>query len=90
MGKIEDAREAFLNMLADAFDFHDEPDGDETGDHTRFVIITGWRQMAELAEALDIKGPRYMETWADALDRAIAEPAVTQAAQADSGVEETA
>lgn len=67
-------REAFLNMLADARDFHWEPDGDETGDHTTACLVTDWRQFAEVAEALGIKGPGYDETWSDAIDRAIAEP----------------
>jgi hypothetical protein len=82
---LREAREAFLNLLADAVDYHDEPDGDETGDHTRFVIITHWRQMAELAEALGIDGPRYMETWADALDRAIAKPPALARTPAQEG-----
>jgi hypothetical protein len=77
---IADAREAFLNMLADAFQFEEEPDGDETGDHTRFIIITGWRQLAELAETLGIEGPRYMETWGHALDRALAQPIAEKSA----------
>jgi hypothetical protein len=85
--QVDDAREAFLNMLADAFDFHDEPDCDETGDHTRFVIVTGWRQLAELAEALGIKGPGYMQTWADALERAIATPVLAQVSHPLEGQE---
>jgi hypothetical protein len=73
---VEAAREAFLNMIADARDWHDEPDGDETGDHTTFHLITHWSQMADLCIALGIKRPGYMETWADAIDRAVASPAI--------------
>lgn len=79
-----EAREAFLNMLADARDFHDEPDGDETGDHTHFIINTHWRQLSELCMALGIKEPGYMETWADAIDKAIAAPAMQSAALSPS------
>jgi hypothetical protein len=71
MTDIETARECFLNMLADAKEFKFEPDGDETGDCSTFIIITGHSQLGELAEALGIKGPGYMENWNDAIVRAL-------------------
>ena len=72
---LDSAREAFLNMLADARDFYWEPDGDETGDHTTAVIVTHWRQFSELAEALGIKAPGYMQSWEDTIDAALAKGA---------------
>ncbi len=66
-----EALDAFLDLIADAHDWHDEPDGDETGDHTTYHLITHWRQMERLCLALGIKEPRYMETWMNAIDRAL-------------------
>lgn len=71
---LREAREAFLNFLADARDYHWEPDGDETGDHTTVHISSHWRQFEELALALGIKEPGYMETWPDAIDAALKAP----------------
>lgn len=79
MTDIEKAREAFLNMLADASVFEEQPDGDmnDAGnmiDCTTYKIITGWRQFEELCEALGIKRQRYDETLMDALGRHIQAP----------------
>ena len=67
----DEAREAFLDMIADARDYRVEPDGDETGDHTHFIVISHWQQFSRLAEAAGIKPPGYMQTWADAIDAAL-------------------
>ena len=66
----QDTREAFLDMIADARDWHDEPDGDETGDHTTLHLITHHSQMERLIVALGIK-PTYCQTVADAIDAAL-------------------
>lgn len=70
---LEDAREAFLTMLADG-EFIEEPDADDGTDCTRYLINTGWWNFAELCRALGIKDPGYMETWKHTVDRAIVEP----------------
>lgn len=72
-----EAREAFLDMCADAVDFHEEPDGDETGNHTRILLNTHWRQFERLAEAFGIKAG-YMETPFGAVERAISERVALQ------------
>lgn len=66
----EDAREAFLGLIADAEKFVEHPDGDETGDVTTFEIVTGWRQLAELAKALGIE-PAYGESIGQTIERAV-------------------
>lgn len=68
---IRDAREAFLNLLADAWNFDEEPDGDETGDHTRIIVNAKWRQWDELADALGIPARRYDESTFQRLERAV-------------------
>lgn len=83
MTELETAREAFLNMLADAGDnFQEQPDGDvnDAGrmiDCTTYKIITCHRQFEELCEALGIKRARYDQSLMDAIDEAIATPAAT-------------
>jgi len=75
---LEDAREAFLNMLADAAEFREEPDYcTDSGDCTRYIINSGVWNFAELCRALGLKDPGCMETWKDVIDRAIAEPKVS-------------
>lgn len=79
MSDLEKARDAFLNMLADALEFEEQPDGDvnESGhmiDCTTYKIITGYRQFEELCEALGIKRDRYDEPLINAIDRHILAP----------------
>lgn len=76
---ISAAREAFLNMIADAYVWEEQPDGDvnEHGraiDCTTFKLITGWRQVEELCDALGIERRRTEETLAEAIDRHIQAP----------------
>lgn len=68
---LYDARESFLNLIADG-SIKEEPDGDETGDHTQYIIQTHWRQLGELCDALGLPSPRYAETVGGMLDRALA------------------
>lgn len=70
---LERAREAFLSMIADGSS-EEEPDGDETGDCTRFIITTGHSQLDDLMDALGIPPARYMERTAQRLDRALDAP----------------
>jgi len=75
MDKLEKAREAFLNLIADAVDYEYNPDGDVTDsgypiDCSTFKIVTRRSQMDELVEALGIPR-RFDEDVADAIDRAI-------------------
>lgn len=69
---LRGAREAFLDLIADAVEFKEEPDGDEGGDYTRYIIITGWQQLERLAEAFGIRR-RFDESTGDAIKRAIDE-----------------
>lgn len=83
-GAIENAREAFLSMIADAGDdFQEQPDGDvnDAGrmiDCTTYKLITGHRQFEELCEALGIKRARYDEPLMEAIDRLIQVPDARQ------------
>ena len=70
---LERAREAFLSMMADGSS-EEEPDGDETGDCTRFIITTGHSQLDDLMDALGIPPARYMERTVQRLDRALDAP----------------
>lgn len=75
----EVAREAFLNLLADAVTFEEQPDADindagRTIDCTTFKIIIRTRQMEEFMDALGIE-IKWNETTMDALTRAIEAPA---------------
>lgn len=88
MTDLEKAREAFLNMLADAGeDFQEQPDGDvnsagRTIDCTTYKIITGYRQFEELCEALGIKRARYDQSLMDAIDAAISRMCALEATPA--------
>lgn len=53
---LHDAREEFLNMVADGA-VKLEIDGDETGDCSTITITTGWRQLRDLIDVLDIPDP---------------------------------
>lgn len=74
MDDITKAREAFLNMIADAVEWEEQPDGDVDSngrmmDCTTYKLITGWRQLEELCEALGIERKRMDENLMDAIDR---------------------
>jgi hypothetical protein len=68
------AREAFLNLIADARRFDEQVDGDEVNGravvYISYVIETGHEQLKDLAEALGIK-LRFAETAGDAIKRAL-------------------
>lgn len=71
---LDGAREAFLAMLADAGPaYRAEYDGDETGGGFTYHIAAPGAAFEELAEALGIKPPGYMEGWPDAIQRALEE-----------------
>lgn len=77
MSAIEAAREAFLNLIADAIEWKEEPDGDIDSSGrmincTTYHLITGYRELDELVEALGIDR-RYDETAYQAIDRAISD-----------------
>lgn len=79
MDPLTKAREAFLNLIADASEWEEDPDGDmnDAGamiDLTTYKLRTGRMQLEELAEALGIKRA-YDESVKDAIDRAVQEPA---------------
>lgn len=65
-----EAREAFLDLIADAKMFHTETDGDETGQHTQHTIVTADDQLKALVKALGIK-QQWGELTEDAISRAI-------------------
>lgn len=76
MGELLDiayARQAFLDLLIGADDFHEEPDGDETGNHTRLILTAEWRLWSALADALGIPAERFDQTTFNRLERAVAE-----------------
>lgn len=54
MTDLEQAREEFLAMVADAGGLKLEYDGDETGDCSTFSLTTGWSQLHDLIDALGI------------------------------------
>ena len=86
---IESAREAFLNMIADADRFDEDVDGD-ADDYGRPVftinyhLTVGHHQLQELCDALGIKAKRYDETLKDAIDKAISEPFPTPPSEGEA------
>jgi hypothetical protein len=75
---LADAREAFLNMVADAKKWEFEYDGDETGCWATVTMVSDHGQVQELCDALGMIGPydeglderiaRYVEMPATPLD----------------------
>lgn len=75
----EAAREAFLNMIADAEKWEEDVDGD-CGDDGRSVMYinydlrTGHSQLQELCETIGIEPKRYDQTLFERIDELISEP----------------
>lgn len=67
------AREQFLDMLAYGGTFEIDTDCSDGIDCTHYHITTKHDHLEDLADVLCIEGPRYMETWGDALSRAVSE-----------------
>jgi len=75
MTDLEKARDAFLNMIADAIEWEEHPDGDvnDAGqmiDCTTYTLRTNPKQLEELVDALGIKRGRT-QSLMDAICEAI-------------------
>lgn len=77
--QIAKAREAFLNLIADAKVWEEDVDGD-ADEYGRLIVYVSYRietdqmQLEELAEALGIT-TKWGESIKDAIDRAVSAPA---------------
>lgn len=76
MSDINKAREAFLDLIADAKRFEEICDGDEVNGmaavYLSYEMTVDGRQLADLADALGVQA-RYMESPGDAIRRVIEE-----------------
>ncbi len=76
---VDNARDAFLNMIADATRWDEDVDGDRDDDGRPIMTIDyhltiGHSQLQELCDALGIKAKGYDETLKEAIDAAISAP----------------